>query len=61
VDYPEIKNIEELTEELETEFSENEDKNWMKFTDKFSNFFYILQESKNLIAEEIENEEGLEE
>lgn len=61
IDYPELQTITELTEELEKELEETKEKPWMKFTDKHSNFFYILQESQNLIATENMNEEEIQE
>jgi len=46
----------EISEEDEKELEDTKTKNWMKFTDKHSSFFYILQESSNLLAKETEAE-----
>lgn len=49
VDFPEIQPIEELTEEHEKELEDSKDQPWMQFSDKFSRFHYVLQESPQLL------------
>lgn len=61
VDYPQLEEITELNEELEQELEDTKEKTWMKFTEKFSKFFYLLQESQNLLSHENNNEEEIQE
>lgn len=55
-DFPDIEPLKELTAEHEKELEDTKHKGWMQFTDKHSKFFYILQESHNLLVKEVEGD-----